>query len=73
MGILDFLGTGVEDPRFQAANTMAQSLLGRGSGMQRLAGGLGGYSSVLQVLKDHGVSAYELGIELPFSLATAST
>ena len=52
MSFLDFMGSGVEDPRFQATNALAQSLLGRGSGMQRLAGGLGNYGSVLEVLKN---------------------
>jgi hypothetical protein len=52
MGLLDFMGTGVEDPRWQATNALAQSLLGRGGGMQRLAGGLGNYGSTLDVLKN---------------------
>jgi hypothetical protein len=51
-GILDFMGTGIEDPRFQATNALAQSLLGRGGGLQRLAGGLGNYGSVMEVLKN---------------------
>jgi hypothetical protein len=52
MGILDFMGDGEADPRTQAARAMAQSLLGRGGGLQRLAGGLGNYGSVMEVLKN---------------------
>jgi hypothetical protein len=52
MGLLDFMGTGEDDPRTQAARAMAQSLLGRGGGLQRLAGGLGQYGSVMEVLRN---------------------
>jgi hypothetical protein len=55
MGIFDmeFMGTSEADPRTQAARALAQSLLsGKGSGLQRLAGGQANYGSVMEVLKN---------------------
>lgn len=51
MGLMDglqgLLGTSMDDPRTMATLQLAQGLLGRGGGMQRLAGGLQGYGGVM--------------------------
>jgi hypothetical protein len=71
MALLDFVGTGPEDPRWQAASTMAQSLLGRGSGLQRLSAGMGNYGNVLQVLKDQELKRALLDAQIQETQAQA--